>query len=308
MSHPNLVPVSRQSIQMSATRIQATWMGCLALGLWSGSAVLVTQLRLPPFETLLIVSIIALIFTSTKLTYQRRWHTLVQPKTVWLGYGLGLACNNISYYLAFHYASPIEVDLITWLWPAASILILSRIQSFKCTRYTLLSIGLCLTALLLILPLKQSWSHAWIGYGFAFSALFSWCFYVFITQKHPDTPPELAPLSLGLSLPVTFILHKYFETFMTPTLQQWGLLIMLGAGSATAAFVLWDHGIKKGHAIQLCHLAYLTPLLSVLWLVLTGQEALSWSLGLASVLILASNILYHLTQNHPQTTHHASSK
>lgn len=293
---------------MSTTRIQATWMGCLALGLWSGSAVLVSQLRLPPFEALLIVSIIALICTSIKLTYQKQWHRLAQPKTVWLGYGLGLGCNNISYYLAFHYASPIEVDLITWLWPAASILILSRIQPVTFNQQTLLSIGLCLIALLLILPLNQSWNHNWIGYAFAFSALLSWCFYVLITQKHPGAPPELAPLSLSLGLPVTFILHQCFEKSVIPTPQQWTILILLGAGSATTAFMLWDHAMKKGHAIQLCHLAYLTPLLSVLWLILTGQEALSWSLGLASILILISNIFYHLTHNHPHITHQAHSK
>ena len=278
---------------MTSKTISPTLSGCLALLLWSTSATLVTQLKLPTFEALSLVSSFILVATLIKLSIEKKWtHILKQLKIpgIRLGYG-ALSLNNIAYYLAFYYAPPIEVDLITWLWPASSIVILCYIGQARYHLSRMISIGLCLTSLWFILPIEAHWGHAWLGYGFAFIALFSWCYYTYITQQYPTASPELAPLCIGLSCPITWGLHQCFEQFISPSHLQYAILITLALGSAGVAFLLWDYGIKKGQAIRLCYLAYLTPALSVLWLVLTHQEPFSWSLGIGCLLILAANII-----------------
>ncbi len=56
-------------------------------------------------------------------------------------------------------------------------------------------------------------------------------------------------------------------------------------GPVGLAFQAWDHGTKHGDLRLLGVLAYLTPVLSTLWLVLAGRAEAGVTLALACALM-----------------------
>jgi drug/metabolite transporter (DMT)-like permease len=66
-------------------------------------------------------------------------------------------------------------------------------------------------------------------------------------------------------------------------------LLLLGLGPMGAAFYTWDAALKRGDSRVIGALAYLTPLLSTLNLVLWGGKRLSWvSMGAMGLIILGA--------------------
>ena len=59
--------------------------------------------------------------------------------------------------------------------------------------------------------------------------------------------------------------------------------------SATVA--VWDKALKLGDARQIGILSYLTPLCSTAFLILTQGRPLTWSIGLAALMILGAAVL-----------------
>jgi drug/metabolite transporter (DMT)-like permease len=69
------------------------------------------------------------------------------------------------------------------------------------------------------------------------------------------------------------------------------LLALLGAGPLGGAFYLWDAALKIGDPRRIGLLAFLTPLLSTVLLVLVSGNSLSWQLLVATALILGGALL-----------------
>jgi drug/metabolite transporter (DMT)-like permease len=69
------------------------------------------------------------------------------------------------------------------------------------------------------------------------------------------------------------------------------LLAVMGLGPLGAAFFLWDKALKLGDARQIGILSYLTPLGSTALLMGVSGRALSWSIGLAAVMIVGAAVL-----------------
>jgi drug/metabolite transporter (DMT)-like permease len=76
-----------------------------------------------------------------------------------------------------------------------------------------------------------------------------------------------------------------------PDLGQWAALLALGLGPMGLAFYAWDAAMKKGDPRVIGSLAYLTPLLSTLNLVLFGGRRLEPRALLALVLIVGGAVL-----------------
>lgn len=68
-------------------------------------------------------------------------------------------------------------------------------------------------------------------------------------------------------------------------------LLVLGMGPMGAAFFLWDAALKNGDPRIIGSLAYLTPMLSTLLLIVTGSGAFGRVTGIAMVLIVGGAAL-----------------
>jgi drug/metabolite transporter (DMT)-like permease len=53
-----------------------------------------------------------------------------------------------------------------------------------------------------------------------------------------------------------------------------------------SAFFFWDMAMKEGDPRVIGSITYLTPLLSTLWLMIAGGKELTWTSGLAMLLLM----------------------
>jgi drug/metabolite transporter (DMT)-like permease len=81
------------------------------------------------------------------------------------------------------------------------------------------------------------------------------------------------------------------STLYAPTAQEWLLVLLLGLGPMGASFFLWDMALKDGDPRIVGALSYLTPMLSTLWLVLLGGEALTTVSVVAMLLLVAGSLI-----------------
>ena len=65
----------------------------------------------------------------------------------------------------------------------------------------------------------------------------------------------------------------------------------MGLGPLGAAFFLWDKALKLGDARHIGILSYLTPLGSTPLLMAVSGRPLTWSIGLAAVMIIGAALL-----------------
>ncbi len=64
-----------------------------------------------------------------------------------------------------------------------------------------------------------------------------------------------------------------------------------GAGPLATAFFLWDVGMNRGDVRLIGALAYATPVLSALVLMLAGAAPFSWTIVLAAALVAGGGLL-----------------
>ena len=100
---------------------------------------------------------------------------------------------------------------------------------------------------------------------------------------------------LGLSGLLAWIAHfaggGALADFSALTPGVWLALILVGFGPMGAAFYFWDAALKRGDPRSIGSLAYLTPLLSTLNLILFGGQRLTWVSGAAMVLIICGAVV-----------------
>lgn len=91
---------------------------------------------------------------------------------------------------------------------------------------------------------------------------------------------------------LALIYHFFFETTVWPaTSLQWIDIIGLGLGPVGAAFFFWDYGVKYGNIQLVGTLAYLTPLISTLLLIIFGYAEASFAVIASGLLIVSGSVV-----------------
>ena len=75
---------------------------------------------------------------------------------------------------------------------------------------------------------------------------------------------------------------------MALTTQDLVLVCLLGLGPLGGAFFLWDAAIKLGDTRRIGLLAFATPILSTVLLLLTTGQALQWNVAIAAALVVGA--------------------
>ena len=134
------------------------------------------------------------------------------------------------------------------------------------------------------------------GYLLALCAAFTWSSYSLLTKRVRSFPTGAVGgfclasglLSLGLYAAGSAASGRPFPAL---TVRDGLLILLLGLGPMGAAFYLWDAALKRGDSRVIGALAYLTPLLSTLNLVLWGGRRLSGMSLAAMGLIVVGAVL-----------------
>jgi drug/metabolite transporter (DMT)-like permease len=90
---------------------------------------------------------------------------------------------------------------------------------------------------------------------------------------------------------LSLLCHWALELPVALSGRDWLLLAVMGLGPLGGAFFLWDKALKLGDARQIGILSYLTPLGSTALLMAVSGRSLSWSIGLAAVMIIGAAVL-----------------
>ena len=276
-----------------------------AVLLWATLASLATLLSdIPPF---LLTGIGLLIGAAVSLPALRSGLTpwKIPVRTLLIGV-YGLFGYHFMLFLALQTAPAVEANLVNYLWPLLIVLLSPLFtKSLKLNlRYVLAALSGFAGAVIAITYNSSGLesSSIEIGYLFALAAAVIWATYSLATTKVASFPTA----SIGLFALVSGLLalgaHFVFEPAAYISSSDWVLLVLLGAGPLGGAFYLWDAALKIGDPRRIGLLAFLTPLLSTVLLVLVSGDSLSWQLLVATALIVGGALLG------PRTTSEANAK
>jgi len=265
-----------------------------AIALWVTLAALGVMLKhLPPFlltgVALLLGSLLALPFA---LKDRQAWR--IPLKTLALGV-YGLFGYHFLLFIAFQHAPAVEANLVNYLWPLFMVVLAPLFLTGVTLRAphvvaALLGFG---GAAIAILGAGQGASGGGWSWGFvpALASAFIWASYSLLTQRVKPFPTAAIGLFGLLSGLLALLCHWTLESPVTLSGRDWLLLAVMGIGPLGASFFLWDKALKNGDARQIGILSYLTPLGSTALLMLVSGRTLTWSIGLAAVLIIGAAVL-----------------
>ena len=263
-----------------------------AIALWASLAALgVSLTHIPPF----LLTGVALIIGSVPawpfvLRDPAQWR--VPLRTLALGV-YGLFAYHFLLFIALRHAPPVEANLVNYLWPLFIVVLSPLVLPGVALRWphvlaALLGFGGA--AIAMAGGRALSGALAW-GYLPALAAAFIWATYSLMTKRVTAFPTTAIGLFGLVSGVLSLVCHAALEPAVALQPRDWALLTVLGLGPLGASFFLWDKALKLGDARQIGILSYITPLASTALLMMVSGQAFTWSIALATVLIIAAAIL-----------------
>ena len=272
-----------------------------AIALWSSLALLGTLLsHVPPF---LLTGMALLIGSVPAWPFFRQWR--VSWSALALGI-YGLFGYHFLLFMALRWAPAVEANLVNYLWPLGILLMAPLfLPNVKLTATHLIAacVGFIGAAVAILGDYLFTDGSVGVGaegsraLGFVLAAIsaFIWASYSLMGKRlnmlgrgFPTAAIGLFGLVSGL---LSLLCHALLEAPAVLSQRDWLLIVVMGLGPLGAAFFLWDAALKKGDARSIGILSYITPLASTMLLLLATGRSFSWSIGLATLLILGAAVL-----------------
>ena len=267
-----------------------------AIALWGTLAALgVALAHVPPFLltglALCVGGLLALPLSRFEVS---RWR--VPLPTLALGVG-GLFGFHFLLFMALRLAPPVQANLINYLWPLFMVLLSPWLlpgMRLQAVHIAAALLGFAGAALVIVGDPagagQQAGGWSW-GYLLALLSALVWASYSLLTRRVPHFPTAAIGGFALLSGLLSLLCHAWLEPAVALTGRDMLLIGALGLGPMGAAFFLWDMALKRGDTRQIGILSYLTPLASTGMLVLVGDRAFTWNIGLAALMIVGAALL-----------------
>jgi drug/metabolite transporter (DMT)-like permease len=278
-------------------RRAATLIGAVALLLWATLALLTTATgAVPPFQLTALTFCLAFLLAAAKWAVfgESPGRYLRQRASVWLvGVG-GLFFYHALYFLALKAAPPVEVNLISYLWPLLIVLFSALLPGERLRWWHVAGAlaGLAGTVLLvtdggrIVFRAENA-----VGYAATLGCALVWSSYSVASRRFGRVPSDVVGGFCGATALLALFCHLAFERWVAPSLGEWLAMLALGAGPVGIAFFVWDHGMKHGDIKALGALSYAAPLVSTLLLILFGRAEPSATIGLACLFVVGGAML-----------------
>lgn len=267
---------------------RATAIGATTVLNWALLATL-TQLAgpVPPF--LLTALAFAIAFVCFAVWLGVRGQSLIaplrQPVRVWaLGVG-GLFGYHALYFVAQQNAPPANAGLISYLWPLLIVIFVALLPGERLRVNHVLGGLLGFAGAALLVGGDVSAAGSVTGYAAAVACAFLWSGYSVLSRAHRAVPTAAVGGFCLVTALLAALCHALLEPSRWPQGLGWLGVVGLGLGPVGSAFFTWDVGVKHGNLRLLGLLAYFTPLLSTVVLILAGYAAPTPWLALAAGLI-----------------------
>jgi drug/metabolite transporter (DMT)-like permease len=265
--------------------------------MWATLALLTTlsgqvpplQLTALAFTVAFLIGLVFWVKDGKKLSF---YTTL--PWRIWLlGIG-GLFGYHFFYFVALQNAPPVEASLIAYLWPLLIVLLSSCLPGERLRWFHGVGALTGFAGAALLITNGQGFSFHWdyrLGYLAALVCALTWSSYSVLSRRFGAIPTSAVGGFCGVTAVLAWLCHFLLEATVWPVGTQWLAVLGLGLGPVGLAFFTWDYGVKHGNLKTLGVLSYMAPLLSTLLLIATGFASPSWSLLLASGLIVGGAFL-----------------
>lgn len=272
--------------------MKADLLALAAIALWGSLAPLGVRLaHIPPFLLtgigLLVGSVIALPISRFRLSPWR-----VPLPTLMVGI-YGLFGFHFLLFMALRNAPAVEANLINYLWPLGMVVMapLFLKDVVLHTRHIVAALIGFAGAAIAILGRGGSANavegfHS--GYLIALASAFVWASYSLLTRRLPVFPTSAVGGFAAVSGLLSLVCHVLLEPAIALTLQDMVLVCILGLGPLGGAFFLWDAAIKLGDTRRIGLLAFATPILSTVLLLVTTGQPLQWNVAIAAALVVGA--------------------
>ena len=272
--------------------MQANLYALGAIALWASLASLgVSLAHIPPF----LLTGVALIIGSVPA-----WPFVARDPSQWriplrtLALGVyGLFAYHFLLFIALRHAPPVEANLVNYLWPLF-IVVLSPVVlpgvALRLPHVLAALLGFGGAAIAIAGGRELSGTLAW-GYLPALAAAFIWATYSLMTKRVAAFPTTAIGLFGLVSGVLSLLCHVALEPAAALQPRDWGLLAVLGLGPLGASFFMWDKALKLGDARHIGILSYITPLASTALLILVSGRAFTWSIALATAMIISAAVM-----------------
>ena len=272
---------------------RATLSALTAILIWSSLAILGSRLTNVP--SLLQAGAALLVSGLLSAPRHGEWRL---PARTWLVGISGIFGYHFLIFTSFKHAPVVEANLMNYLWPLLIVALSPMVLPSHPLRphHVVGALTGFIGASLIITGGKLSPDPAHLaGYVMAASAALSWALYSLLTKRVPRFPTSAVGgfcMASGLLSIALYLAGSLISSgFYIPTPQEWLYVLLLGLGPMGASFFLWDTALKNGDPRIVGSLSYLTPMLSTLWLVLLGGEALTPVSGVAMLLLVAGSLI-----------------
>lgn len=261
-----------------------------AVLVWSSLAFLGLRLaHIPPF---LLVGMALVIGSGCSLHRISQWRVPLWVMALGI---YGLFGYHLCLFLALRLAPPVEANLMNYLWPLFIVVFSPLIlPGYSLRAHHLLAalLGMGGAALIVTGGSLVSFQSTYLpGYLLGGTAAFLWATYSLLTKRVGGFPNAAIGGFCFVSGMLSLLVHVFLEEPYALTLGDVPFLLALGVGPMGGAFFLWDGALRLGDPRIIGALAYLTPLLSTLLLILSGRGTFTLVSGGAMVCILGGAFL-----------------
>jgi len=283
-------------ITASTGRRRATLIGFTAILMWAALALLTTLAGpVPPFQ------LVAMAFAIPGIASIALWAArgeglrhLRQRPSVWALGIYGLFGYHFAYFVALRAAPPVEAGLIAYLSPLLIVVFSALLPGERLRWYHLAGAlaGLAGTALVVTDGGRVAFKGEFtLGYAAAFACALIWSSYSVLSRRFGEVPTTAVGGFCAITAILAALCHGLLETTVWPSGGEWLAVLVLGIGPIGLAFFTWDVGMKHGDIQALGGLFYVAPLGSTALLILFGKGEASWTIGIATLLIVGGAAL-----------------
>ncbi|MGH6861304.1 MAG: DMT family transporter [Phyllobacterium sp.] len=247
----------------------------------------------PTFQTLAIGQAVGFLTLACLRLLRKQSLLEMRPRT-WgmLAFGiLGVSGTNVCLLIAITRIPAAQASIINYTWPIMALLMSGFLGFEKLRLRHCYAILAGFVGVFFVINPWSGFEYDLLGIGLSLMAGLCYASYTVYRQFDKDTSSDAVGVYGLFAALACAAIHFTFETTQALTGVQWVAILMLGIAPMGLGYALWDYGVARGDTRLMSILAYGTPLLATLLLIGLGFAAVSMSLLIGAVFIIAGAAL-----------------